>query len=561
MNQCLNKGVVLQGEAYRYEIVRTLGQGSFGITYLANAQIPGPLGTVEVPVALKEFFMKDINTRENGTAVTGSTAGFFDDYRRKFRREALNLSRIQHPNVVKVLEAFDTNGTSYIAMNYIDGGSLDDYIQHRGHLDSHCAREIIRLVAVALKHMHEAGMLHLDLKPGNIMMTSDAKPVIIDFGLSKQYDAAGNPESSTTVGAGTPGYAPIEQSSYREGNDFPVSMDIYALGATLFKMLTGQRPPEASVIFNDGFPEAELAQPWITPQLKACVKKAMAPRRVDRYQNVADFIAALDAAPRADEATSMESHSEGPSRKQEDNTPVIEKTKLETSPHVGTRRAVSATTIVPPATRSLPPQAPKKKGNAFLVLLLILLFLAGAALLTVYVVLPALNKGNTEEVEDGEQFQFDEERVKHVLDGYLTAQINNDFDALYSYYAPKVERYMDARNETREQVLNHHRRYDSFFGVNYKTSDVRWYTFRCNQNGDRIEAVVEEDYRIDRDDKTKNNYFLLEKHFILNPDYQIVSVWDIQLEKRIDYPETEMIDSAAVEMPDYYWDDTTVTLY
>lgn len=293
MGHTLSKGTILQGSAYRYEIVRTLGQGTFGITYLANAQIPGPLGTVEVQVALKEFFMRDINSREDGSTVTGSRGGFFEDYRRKFRREALNLSHIQHPNIVKVLEMFDANGTSYIAMNYLDGGSLDNYIQHHGHLTSDEALAIICPVADALRHMHEAGMLHLDLKPGNIMLTSDGKPVIIDFGLSKQYDESGNPESSTAVGAGTPGYAPIEQSSYREGSDFPVSMDIYALGATLFKMLTGHRPPDASVIFNDGFPEANLDKPWITPQMKSCVIKAMQPRRMDRYQTVTEFLDVL----------------------------------------------------------------------------------------------------------------------------------------------------------------------------------------------------------------------------------------------------------------------------
>lgn len=91
--------------------------------------------------------------------------------------------------------------------------------------------------------MHSNKMLHLDLKPKNIMLDKDGKSYLIDFGLSKQYTETGEPESSTKVGAGTPGHAPIEQANYREGKGFPVTMDIYALGATMFKMLTGQRPP------------------------------------------------------------------------------------------------------------------------------------------------------------------------------------------------------------------------------------------------------------------------------------------------------------------------------
>ena len=357
MSHILSKGTLLQGGAYRYEIIRTLGQGTFGITYLANAQIPGPLGTVEVPVALKEFFMRDINSRENGIAVTGSTGGFFEDYRRKFRREALNLSHMQHPNIVKVLEMFDANGTSYIAMNYLDGGSLDDYILRHEHLDADEAIKLICPVADALRHMHEAGMLHLDLKPGNIMMTVDGKPVIIDFGLSKQYDEKGNPESSTAVGAGTPGYAPIEQSSYREGSDFPVSMDIYALGATLFKMLTGHRPPDASVIFNDGFPEGDLDKPWITPQLKHCIQKAMAPRRIDRYQTVAEFVDALGGASVVDESTTMAADNE--------KTDIVASVKPQqkSSPEVKPQQQTASPT---PTRKTPPPTAPKKKDLLWL---------------------------------------------------------------------------------------------------------------------------------------------------------------------------------------------------
>lgn len=114
--------------------------------------------------------------------------------------------------------------------------------------------------------------------------------VIIDFGLSKQYDESGEPESSTKVGAGTPGYAPIEQANYREGKDFPVTMDIYALGGTMFKMLTGRRTPEASDILNDGFPTYELYKRGIQNNLIAIISKAMSPTQKERYQTIAEFI-------------------------------------------------------------------------------------------------------------------------------------------------------------------------------------------------------------------------------------------------------------------------------
>ena len=122
------------------------------------------------------------------------------------------------------------------------------------------------------------------------MITKGGNAVLIDFGLSKQYDENGIPESSTSVGGGTPGYAPIEQATFHSSPDLPVTMDVYALGATLFKMLTGIRPPEASAILNDGFPDMELKRHKVSSNTIQCIQKAMAPLRKNRYQNISSFI-------------------------------------------------------------------------------------------------------------------------------------------------------------------------------------------------------------------------------------------------------------------------------
>ncbi len=291
----LAAGTVLKGRSRSYEIVKTLGQGSFGITYLAKTkvQMSGELGSLsmDMSVAVKEFFMKKINGREGTTVTSGSDDSLFGDYRRKFVREAANLSRLKHPNIVKVLEAFEANGTSYYVMEYINGGSLDDLIARQHGLSEADVVKYVRQIASALVFMHDNKMLHLDLKPGNVMI-HDGKAVLIDFGLSKQYDASGEPESSTTVGGGTPGYAPLEQAKHHDGNGFPVTMDVYALGATMFKMLTGERPPEASDILNDGFPFNAFN--CSNPGLVGVVEKAMAPMRKQRFQTVREFMAALD---------------------------------------------------------------------------------------------------------------------------------------------------------------------------------------------------------------------------------------------------------------------------
>lgn len=294
----LQNGAVLHGTTYTYTIQKALGQGSFGITYLATTQIEmqGPLGTLSttMKVAIKEFFMRDINGREGSTVTSGSKGdGLFERYRKKFIGEAKNLSKLNHPNIVKVLESFEANNTVYYAMEYIEGGSLDDLIRQKQRLSEDETLRYTRQIASALSYMHEHRMLHLDLKPGNIMI-KDGNAVIIDFGLSKQYDDNGEPESSTTVGGGTPGYAPIEQANYHEGHGFPVTMDIYALGATMFKMLVGHTPPDASVILNEGFPKEELIKNGVSDRVIAVIEKAMATTKKARYQSVSSLLLALN---------------------------------------------------------------------------------------------------------------------------------------------------------------------------------------------------------------------------------------------------------------------------
>lgn len=293
-------GTILHGEAYDYKIMDVLGQGTFGITYKAKVEMKGALGRLDsnMYVAVKEFFMKEVNGRENSSVTSGSTSngGLFYYYRDKFEREARNLSTLSHPNIVKVLEAFHANGTTYYSMEYIDGISLDKKIAQspQGRMPLTEAIETLKQISAAIAFMHSRNMLHLDVKPGNVMMRKDGTAVLIDFGLSKQYTSNGEPESSTKVGAGTPGYAPIEQASYHEGKGFPTMMDVYALGGTLFKMLTGQRPPEASEILNEGFPTDSLRQLFIPDNIVNSISKAMAPLKKDRWQTVDEFVKHLD---------------------------------------------------------------------------------------------------------------------------------------------------------------------------------------------------------------------------------------------------------------------------
>ena len=295
--QTLRHGYTLQGG--KYTIERELGQGSFGITYLALMQVAvgGSLGNIntKVCVAIKEFFMCELNTRKEGSAVVeGSNSELLRNYRRKFRTEAENLSRLQHPGIVKVLDVFDENSTTYYVMEYIEGQSLDEYIRHSNGLSADEALGIIRQVAKALGYMHSCKMLHLDLKPKNVMMDRMGKAYLIDFGLSKQYTDDGRPESSTALGLGTPGYAPMEQANYKQDGAFPATLDIYALGATLYKMLTGKTPPDSPTVFNDGLDRQPMVSHGVQNWLQDAVEKTMSPSKRHRPQTVKEFMAMID---------------------------------------------------------------------------------------------------------------------------------------------------------------------------------------------------------------------------------------------------------------------------
>lgn len=295
MKQLNNSCVLCNG---KYRISKVLGQGGFGITYLAKQKIAveGPLGTIEAEIAvtIKEFFMKEFCNREEASSVvtvpsTGS-AELVEKFRQKFIKEARNISKLNHPNIIKVLDVFEENGTAYYVMEYIEGGSLSDLIDKKGSLSEAETLNYTRQIASALQYIHANNMNHLDVKPGNVLLRKNGDVVLIDFGMSKNYDKMGEATTSSPIGVSI-GYAPIEQSRVGGLGMFSPATDIYSLGATMFKMITGQTPPEATAVFDEGLPDMPSN---ISENTKLVIEKAMQPRRKDRYQTIEDFMQALD---------------------------------------------------------------------------------------------------------------------------------------------------------------------------------------------------------------------------------------------------------------------------
>ncbi len=309
----LKVGYSLQGKNIHYTIESILGQGSFGVTYKAKGYttIQGAFGEVAVelpnPLAIKEFFMRDINQRNEDGSIIGLTEGSMAyNYAKKFRQEAERLAKMDHPNIVKVLDFIEANNTFYYVMEFIDGEDINHFLK-KNPISVKMCTSIIKDVANAVIYMHEQHqMLHLDLKPGNIMRcSSNGHIYLIDFGLSKHYSDEGQPDTSTTIGLGTEGYAPLEQGKRSQvNNTFLPTIDVYALGGTYFKMLTGETPPAASdVLDDDNLLNSIMNNHNVPVEVREIVIKSMMPSTKKRTQNVGDFISQLNALILDDEQT------------------------------------------------------------------------------------------------------------------------------------------------------------------------------------------------------------------------------------------------------------------
>lgn len=282
----LKPNTLLQGGKYR--IIRTLGQGGFGITYEAEQVL------LQRTVAVKEFFMKDCCERDattlRVTVGTGSQRALVEKFRGKFIREAQMIARMEHPHIVRVTDVFEENGTAYYVMDYLPGGSLTDKVKNNGPLSEDKAENYIRQVAGALNYIHGRNTVHLDVKPSNILLDGKGDAYLIDFGISKHYDKAGEQTSSTPVGL-SKGYSPLEQGRDGDVSQFQPSTDIYALGATFYFLLTGKVPPEASLAAEYGIPRPD----GLSNRVWNAISLAMKPFRHSRPQSIDAFLNLLDA--------------------------------------------------------------------------------------------------------------------------------------------------------------------------------------------------------------------------------------------------------------------------
>ena len=277
----------------KYAIIKILGKGGFGITYLARHTMLNKL------VAIKEFYPSAFCNRDSYTHVitpaTASAVSTVQNLKNKFKKEAIALAGIRDNNIVAVHELFEENNTAYFVMDYIEGKTLSALISERGCLTEHDAVRYILYICHALQAVHGKYINHFDIKPANIMIrSSDDQAVLIDFGTAKQYEDAGD-ETTSTMPSFTERYAPPEQYQVGGLTSFSPQTDIYALGATLYAALTGKKPPLYSEIMEQGL---QGLPPNISAGTANAVRWALTPTRKDRPADITIFAQALTAKPK-----------------------------------------------------------------------------------------------------------------------------------------------------------------------------------------------------------------------------------------------------------------------
>jgi serine/threonine protein kinase len=275
-----------------YEILETLGNGAFGVTYRAFSH------RFQSPCVIKELLPMDYATRATPTLrivpLSADLAAVLEKCRHDFMREATILHSVNHQNVVKVLDFFPQNGTSYFVMPYASGGNYERYLKQKeanGSVEEAELLDFTHRVLDGLEAVHSKGYLHRDIKPENIIMRSTGEPLLIDFGAARQLIGSRSRPMSMIL---TRGYAPFEQYSSTK-NQGPYT-DLYAFGAVMHRVLIGHPPEEApNRIDGDTYLplKSRLPGKQFSPQFLEAIDWALKPQANLRPQTVADFRSAI----------------------------------------------------------------------------------------------------------------------------------------------------------------------------------------------------------------------------------------------------------------------------
>lgn len=282
-------------ELHWYHIIKILGQGGFGITYLAHDT------NLDQQVAIKEYLPTDLAVRENNVSVHPVSEDHSESYQwglERFISEARTLAKFKHPNIVRVLSVFTENNTAYMVMEYEHGEPMDALLKNRKTIEEEKLRSILMPMLDGLEAVHKTGFIHRDIKPANIYIRTDGSPVLLDFGSARQSLGLQTHTLTTMV---SPGYAPFEQYTSKSNKQGPWT-DIYGLGATMYRAATGIGPTDAmdrseALLHTNKdvyIPASEIAQDNYTGAFLAAIDHALMFKTDERPQSIDEWRKELD---------------------------------------------------------------------------------------------------------------------------------------------------------------------------------------------------------------------------------------------------------------------------
>ncbi len=280
-DQALAAGTKLRGG--HYKVTGTLGAGGFGIVYRAATRRGKSVAIKELfPDKARRQSVLGLWTRKAVKPTPG-----WADLERQARDEFRTVRTLKHRNIVRVIELFGENGTLYLVMELLDGETLHDRLCHKPDgLSEDEAVRIAASLADALAYAHSKGVLHRDVKPGNVMLTKAGRPVLVDFGLARAVKA-----HAAHCQSGTDAYMAPEQA---EGRAQTWATDVYSLAATVYHMLTGC-PPASAVdrVRADHLVPPAAEHPGVSETVSAAVTRALALDPAERTPTARAFLAEL----------------------------------------------------------------------------------------------------------------------------------------------------------------------------------------------------------------------------------------------------------------------------
>lgn len=277
-----------------YQIHSVLGRGGFGITYLAEDTNLGQM------VAIKEYLPQEYASRSNDSTVQPISIDHDDVYAwglERFMSEAQTLAKFEHDNIVRILSVFKENNTGYMVMKYEQGRDLSDIYEDKQQLTQTELEQIYLPIMDGLKIVHAGGFIHRDIKPSNIYIRDNGSPVLLDFGAARH--AVGS-KTRTLTAMLSVGYAPFEQYNENSGKQGPWT-DIYALGASMYQGITGEKPLESTMrgmafVHNEPDPYHPLSftkRPNFSTVFLRAIDASLMLQINDRPQTIDEFVAML----------------------------------------------------------------------------------------------------------------------------------------------------------------------------------------------------------------------------------------------------------------------------